>query len=95
MGILANLALVYQAMGDWSPAEEALQEAITLAAKPEGRNEQLVAHLRNNLAAVLQDAGYYTRAEMLYQQALATLRRLKTGKSLEAGVTDNLGLLAQ
>ena len=32
---------------------------------------------------------------MLYQQALATLRRLKTGKSLEAGVTDNLGLLAR
>lgn len=95
VAILANLALVYQAMGDWSPAEQALQEAITLATKPEGGNEQVVSHLQNNLAAVLQDAGYFTRAEMLYQQALATLRRLKLSKSLEAGVTDNLGMLAR
>ena len=67
---LNNLAMLYQAMGDYAKAEPLFRQALEIRKKALGENHPDYATSLNNLAVLYQAMGDYAKAEPLYRQAL-------------------------
>ncbi len=68
---LNNLALLYQAKGDYAKAEAFLIRALAINEKALGAEHPDTATSLNNLAALYNAKGDYAKAEPLYVRALA------------------------
>lgn len=66
-----NLALAYQAKGDYTKAEQLYQRALGMYEKIFGVEDTHVATTLNNLALVYYSKGDYEKAEQFFQRALA------------------------
>ena len=65
------LALLYQAQGNYAPAEPLYKRALAIVEKALGPDHPDVAASLNNLALLYQDQGNYAPAEPLFKRALA------------------------
>ncbi len=68
---LNNLAVLYDAQGNYAQAEPFYQRAITIYEKALGPEHRDVAAAINNLAELYRARGQHTQAEPLYQRELA------------------------
>src|SRR6516225_2644300 len=73
---LNDLALLYQAMGNYAKAEPLLEEALVIRQKVLGREHPDTAASLNNLALLYYATGKYAQAEPLYQQTLEISKKM-------------------
>ena len=72
---LNNLAVLYDAQGNYAQAEPFYQRAITIYEKALGPEHPDVAAAINNLAELYRARGQHAQAEPLYQRELAILEK--------------------
>ncbi len=70
---LNNLALLYEAQGRYTEAEQLYQESLQLRREVLGNRHPDVATSLNNLAELYHMQGRYAKVEPLYQEALEIL----------------------
>ena len=71
--VLNNLALLYQAQGDYAKVEPLLQRSLAIWEAALGAQHPDVATSLNNLAELYKAQGDYPKAEPLYQRSLTIL----------------------
>ncbi len=67
---LNNLAVLYQAMGEYARSRAAVPQGLAIRKKALGEDHPDYATGLNNLASLYQAMGDYARAEPLYRKAL-------------------------
>jgi CHAT domain-containing protein/tetratricopeptide (TPR) repeat protein len=94
--ILNDLAIVYQAMSQYTKAEMTYQRALKIREDKLGKNDPDVANTLNNLGTLYQDMGQNAKAEPLLLRSLQ-IREDKLGKNDPdvANSLNNLGTLYQ
>jgi CHAT domain-containing protein/tetratricopeptide (TPR) repeat protein len=93
-GSLNNLAMLYEAVGEYAAAEPVLRQASDILHRTLGENHPGFATSLNNLAMLYQSMGEYMAAEPLYRRAIE-IRRMALGENHPdfAGSLSNLGEL--
>jgi tetratricopeptide (TPR) repeat protein/CHAT domain-containing protein len=91
---LRNLALLYQAMGDYPKALPLLEQARDLCKKLLTENHPAYAQSLNNLAVLYQAMGDYPKALPLFQRALDMYKQLLTENHPDYAISlNNLAVL--
>lgn len=92
---LSLQAQVLQEAGQFTPAEQALRQALTVADQIPGRRDAEKAVLHNNLAALLDLSGQLDQADQHYRSSLAILRNWSAAPAVDrlAAVANYAGLL--
>ncbi|MBC7932918.1 MAG: tetratricopeptide repeat protein [Rubrivivax sp.] len=92
--MLNNLALFYEAKGDYTRVELLYKRAVAIYEKARGPDHPHLAAALDNLAGLYKEKGEYTRAEPLYNRALSILEKAHGPQHTEvAKPLNNLALL--
>ena len=91
---LNNLALLYQAQGNYTEAELLFKRSLAISEKALGPEHPAVATNLNNLAGLYDAQGKYAQAEPLFRRALAIFEKaLGPEHPAVATSLNNLGML--
>jgi len=91
--VLAALATVHQAVGEYDVAERCFRESLEKTKDLRGEEHLDVAYRMNDLAILLKDKGDRQEAERLQRQVLAMKRRLAGNDLATASTLNNLAVL--
>ena len=82
-------------MGDYTHADEKMQQAIEIAEKHAGENLHLLGHLYGNYAFLLSEKKEFIRSKECFMKALSTLTAGREPPQGISIVLNNLGALLQ
>ena len=92
---IGNIALLLAYMGDYTHADEKMQQAIEIAEKHAGENLHLLGHLYGNYAFLLSEKKEFIRSKECFMKALSTLTAGREPPQGISIVLNNLGALLQ